>query len=111
MEMMNVDSVYEALCSLKEEDCKAIMYKLVYKFRDNTNNSQKSFDYYHKNKEAILRKIKEKKKSEEEKLRIKQVRLEWYEKNKEKIREKNKNYYHQKKMEKMAEKANIAVEV
>ena len=108
---MNVDDVYEALCSLKEDECKAIMYKLIYKFRDNSNNSQKSFDYYHKNKEVILRRIKEKKKSEEEKLRQKQVRAVWYEKNKEKLSEKNKKYYQERKMEKMAEKANIAVEV
>lgn len=103
-----IDKIYELLNGFSNDEAKTIMDKILYK---RYNISAKSLVYYHKNREDILQKRKERLQNEEEKLRLKQVRAEWYAKNKEHIKERNKNYYQQKKMEKMAEKANKAVEV
>lgn len=101
-----MDKVCTALDNLNETELKNVMHKYLY---SRYNIKEKSLEYYYKNRDVILQKIKEKRslRNEEDKMKAKQSRAEWYKRNKDKVKEKNKQYYEKMKAMKAMEKMSV----
>ena len=109
-----MDEAIDVLNRLSEADRKSVIYKFLYKFY-NYDNNKASLDYYYKNKEKVLERMKnkrlQKKKEKAEKsvdsnetiLYKKNKRTEWREKNKDRINQQHKEWRERKKADKAVE--------